>query len=214
MGERGEPVPVRFAFYGRVSTEDNQDPEASRNWQLTRARALIDKHGVVVEQFFDVGQSRSIPWKRRPEAARLLAAIRAGPEFDAVVIGEPQRVLRQSVRAHPSCSSALRRSALGAGGRRSDRPGVRGALSGDVGVRRHVEGQAQSDHLPSPVGLVRVDPGDLIRAHHTVATPNTFLRHRKSIVSIVAIRSGSGQPGAAPLHRRPVVDHERSGLRC
>jgi site-specific DNA recombinase len=84
-------VPVRFAFYGRVSTEDNQDPEASRNWQLTRARALIDKHGSVVEQFFDVGQSRLIPWKRRPEAARLLAAIKAGPEFDAVVIGEPQR---------------------------------------------------------------------------------------------------------------------------
>jgi hypothetical protein len=23
-----------FAFYGRVSTEDNQDPESSRNWQL------------------------------------------------------------------------------------------------------------------------------------------------------------------------------------
>jgi hypothetical protein len=53
--------------------------------------ACIDKHGVVVEQFFDVGQSRSIPWKRRPEAARLLAAIKASPEFDAVVTGEPQR---------------------------------------------------------------------------------------------------------------------------
>ena len=28
---------LRFAFYGRVSTEDNQDPEASRNWQRSRA---------------------------------------------------------------------------------------------------------------------------------------------------------------------------------
>ena len=26
-----------FAFYGRVSTEDHQDPEASYNWQKSRA---------------------------------------------------------------------------------------------------------------------------------------------------------------------------------
>ena len=35
----------RFAFAGRVSTEDQQDPEASRNWQLGRARGLIERHG-------------------------------------------------------------------------------------------------------------------------------------------------------------------------
>lgn len=83
---------MRFAFYGRVSTEDQQDPEASRNWQLARAKALVDKHGEIVTEFFDVGQSRSIPWKRRPEATRLLAAMRSADRgFDAVVIGEPQR---------------------------------------------------------------------------------------------------------------------------
>jgi len=83
---------VRFAFYGRVSTEDQQDPAASRNWQLTRARALIDGHGMVVKQFFDIGMSRSIPWKRLPEAARLLGAVKAPDRsFDAIVIGEPQR---------------------------------------------------------------------------------------------------------------------------
>lgn len=81
----------RFAFYGRVSTEDNQDPAASRRWQLDRARALVDKHGGVVAEYFDIGQSRSIPWKRRPEAASLLAALKDGPGFDAIVIGEPQR---------------------------------------------------------------------------------------------------------------------------
>ncbi|ABD11501.1 hypothetical protein CcI156_21215 [Frankia sp. CcI156] len=32
---------IRLAFYGRVSTEDQQDPEASRNWQIARARALL-----------------------------------------------------------------------------------------------------------------------------------------------------------------------------
>lgn len=83
---------VRFAFYGRVSTEDQQDPAASRNWQLTRARSLIDGHGAVVEEFFDIGMSRSIPWKRRPEAARLLGAVKATDRtFDAIVLGEPQR---------------------------------------------------------------------------------------------------------------------------
>ncbi len=84
---------IRFAFAGRVSTEDAQDPEASRGWQLRRARSLIEPHGgVVVEEFFDVGQSRSLPWSRRPEASRLLAALKdPGRGFEAVVIGEPQR---------------------------------------------------------------------------------------------------------------------------
>lgn len=84
---------TRFAFYGRVSTEDQQDPESSKQWQLHRSRQLIEPAGgAVVAEFFDVGQSRSLPWKRRPEAARLLAAL-ARPDlgFDAVVIGEPQR---------------------------------------------------------------------------------------------------------------------------
>jgi hypothetical protein len=37
---------MQFAFYGRASTEDQQDPEASRNWQLIRAKALVEKHVV------------------------------------------------------------------------------------------------------------------------------------------------------------------------
>lgn len=83
---------VRFAFYGRVSTEDQQDPEASRNWQLARARALVEARGEIVAEFFDVGRSRSLPWKRRPEASRLLEALKDPARgFDAVVIGEPQR---------------------------------------------------------------------------------------------------------------------------
>jgi DNA invertase Pin-like site-specific DNA recombinase len=83
----------RFAFKGRVSTEDNQDPEASRNWQISRSRALIEPvGGIIVAEYFDIGQSRSLPWARRPQAAELLADL-ANPDrgFDAVVIGEPQR---------------------------------------------------------------------------------------------------------------------------
>ncbi len=84
---------MRFAFYGRVSTEDQQDPQSSRNWQLARARQLIEPAGgEIVAQFFDIGLSRSLPWSRRPEAARLLQAL-SDPDraFEAVVIGEPQR---------------------------------------------------------------------------------------------------------------------------
>ncbi|MGW7425056.1 recombinase family protein [Streptomyces sp. NPDC054813] len=84
---------IRFAFAGRCSTEDLQDPEASRNWQLTRARALIEPAGGnIVTEYFDVGHSRSLPWQRRPRANELLKALRnPNRGFDAVVIGEPQR---------------------------------------------------------------------------------------------------------------------------
>ncbi len=83
---------VKYAFAGRCSTEDQQDPVASRNWQFTRANALIESHGEIVTEFFDIGQSRSIPWKRRPQAALLLETLKnPNRGFDAVVIGEPQR---------------------------------------------------------------------------------------------------------------------------
>jgi site-specific DNA recombinase len=84
---------TRFAFAGRCSTEDLQDPEASKNWQLLRAKGLIEPvGGHIVAEYFDSGHSRALPWKRRPQAAALLQDLR-NPErgFDAVVIGEPQR---------------------------------------------------------------------------------------------------------------------------
>jgi site-specific DNA recombinase len=84
--------PMRpFAFAGRCSTEDLQDPESSRNWQLTRAKALVG--GQIVAEYFDIDRTRALPWKRRPQAAALLAALKEPHRgFDAVVVGEPQRV--------------------------------------------------------------------------------------------------------------------------
>lgn len=83
---------TRFAFYGRCSTEDLQDPQTSLGWQRRAATLLTEGHGAIVEEFFDIGYSRSLPWRRRPEATRLLEAIATpGRTFDAVVIGEPQR---------------------------------------------------------------------------------------------------------------------------
>ncbi|WP_051515996.1 recombinase family protein [Candidatus Blastococcus massiliensis] len=83
---------IRFVFYGRVSTEDRQDPEVSRGWQLQSAMRLIQGHGTIVREYFDIGQSRSVVWKRRPQASSLLADV-ANPkrDFDAIVISEPQR---------------------------------------------------------------------------------------------------------------------------
>lgn len=81
-----------FAFYGRVSTEDHQDPVTSRARQQNQAAALVRGHGRIVAEFFDAGQSRVLPWARRPEAAALVAAI-AEPDrdFDAIVVGEYER---------------------------------------------------------------------------------------------------------------------------
>ena len=44
---------LRFAFYGRVSTEDWQDPVTSRARQREQAAALVAGHGEVVAEFFD-----------------------------------------------------------------------------------------------------------------------------------------------------------------
>jgi DNA invertase Pin-like site-specific DNA recombinase len=50
---------MRFAFYGRVSTEEQQDPKALRNWQITRARQLIEPSGgEIVAEFL---RHRAVP---------------------------------------------------------------------------------------------------------------------------------------------------------
>jgi site-specific DNA recombinase len=83
---------LRFAFYGRVSTEDWQDPVTSLGRQREQAEALVRGHGRVVAEFCDVGESRSVAWGRRPQAAAVIAAL-ADPDrgWDAVVIGEYER---------------------------------------------------------------------------------------------------------------------------
>jgi hypothetical protein len=56
---------LRFAFYGRVSTEDWQDPVTSRARQREQAQALVRGHGQVVAEFFGAGQSRTVAWGPR-----------------------------------------------------------------------------------------------------------------------------------------------------
>ena len=83
---------LRFAFYGRVSTEDWQDPESSLARQLGQAGALVCGHGRIVAKFSDTGESRTVAWGRRPQAAALIAAL-ADPDrgWDAMVVGEYER---------------------------------------------------------------------------------------------------------------------------
>ena len=83
---------LRFAFYGRVSTEDRQDPATSRARQLQQAMMLIAGRGVIAAEFFDTRESRALPWARRPQAAALVAQL-ADPDrgWDAIVIGEYER---------------------------------------------------------------------------------------------------------------------------
>src|SRR5258707_1199545 len=61
---------LRFAFYGRVSTEDWQDPVTSRARQLAQAVMLVAGRGVIVAEFFDTGQSRVLAWPRHRGALR------------------------------------------------------------------------------------------------------------------------------------------------
>ena len=90
----GRPVRggLRFAFYGRVSTDDWQDPVTSRARQLQQAVMLTAGRGVIVAEFFDAGQSRTVAWGRRPQAAALVAQLAdPGRGWDAIVIGEYER---------------------------------------------------------------------------------------------------------------------------
>jgi site-specific DNA recombinase len=83
---------LRFAFYGRVSTEDWQDPVTSRARQREQAEALVRGHGHIVAEFFDEGESRSVAWGRRPQAAALVALLAdACRVWDAIVVGEYER---------------------------------------------------------------------------------------------------------------------------
>lgn len=83
---------LRFAFYGRYSTEDRQNPATSYAWQHDQAEATITGEGRITQEYFDRGQSRQLAWHLRPGAARLIEAIKdPNRGFDAIVIGAFER---------------------------------------------------------------------------------------------------------------------------
>lgn len=83
---------VRFAFYGRMSTSEFQNPQTSRGWQRAVSEELVEGFGGIVAEFFDEGRSRRWSWRDRPAASALLAAAEnPDRDFDAVVVGEYER---------------------------------------------------------------------------------------------------------------------------
>ncbi len=79
---------LRFAFYGRVSTKDYQDPVSSRRWQYDFAVELMAGRGRIVAEYFDVGYSREVSWND-PERG-----------FEAIVVGEYTRAFFGSQATH------------------------------------------------------------------------------------------------------------------
>jgi hypothetical protein len=63
-----------------------------RSRQRQQALMLAAGAGVITAEFFDTGESRELPWARRPQAAALVAQL-ADPDrgWDAVVVGEYER---------------------------------------------------------------------------------------------------------------------------
>lgn len=103
---------VRFAFYGRTSTAEYQDPATSQAWQREVSAALVAGHGTITAEFFDVGCSRRVSWERRPQAAALLEhAQGVDRPFDAVVFGEFERAFTD--RQFEQVAGFLRRHGVG-----------------------------------------------------------------------------------------------------
>lgn len=82
----------RLVVYVRTSTDDQQSPLESRRWQLARAEQTASGRAQVVRVVHDVDVSRSIPWARRPEAARLLLQLPNPMRgWNGIIVAEPQR---------------------------------------------------------------------------------------------------------------------------
>ncbi len=105
-------LPLRWAWWGRVSTEDQQDPTLSLPRQLHNSRAALPSGAVIVAHFYDVESGRKdlalrgrgsaherfqIPIPRDGGIQELLGeAVRAGCRFDAVICESIERIARRT----------------------------------------------------------------------------------------------------------------------
>src|SRR6266542_2568525 len=203
------------AHHGYAPTRHRPGPVRSR-------RRPDPAVGQIVAEFFDLGQSRSLPWKRRPQAALLLEALKdPGRGFGAVVIGEPHRAfygnqfsLTFPLFEHYGGAVVVARS------RRRSGPGERGARPGDVRVRRDVQRRAEPDQDPGPLGDAGPHPNpakaaDGKRLHVleldpvTTAATSAPARHTRC-ASSCASKPKPASPGTASPNRSP-GNHPRTG---
>ena len=103
---------LRMAWWGRVSTEDMQDPTLSLPRQLANSRRVLPAEAVIVAHFYDIESGRldlsarghgtahelfSIPIPRAGGIQDLLAeAARPDRRFDAVICESIERVARRT----------------------------------------------------------------------------------------------------------------------
>jgi site-specific DNA recombinase len=105
-------APLRFAWWGRVSTEDQQDPTLSLPRQLHTSRAALPSGAVIVAHFYDVESGRrdlelrgrgtaherfDIPIPRDGGIQELIEeAQRTDRSFDAVICESIERIARRT----------------------------------------------------------------------------------------------------------------------
>ncbi|MGH2704062.1 MAG: recombinase family protein [Actinomycetota bacterium] len=103
---------IRLAWWGRVSTEDQQDPTLSLPRQLHNSRAALPPEAIIVAHFYDVESGRKylelrgsgnahrrfeIPIPRDGGIKELLAeASRPDRRFDAVICESIERIARRT----------------------------------------------------------------------------------------------------------------------
>lgn len=106
------PGPLRVAFLGRTSTEEQQDPTLSIPRQLNNCRAVLPDHAVIVAHFYDIESGRkdlaargrgrgherfTIPVPREGGIQDLLEeSIRPDRRFDAVICESVERIARRT----------------------------------------------------------------------------------------------------------------------
>ena len=127
---------LRFAFYGRVSTEDWQDPVTSRARQREQAARWWPGTGGSWRSSSTSGDSRTLavgaaPAGRRPGRRAGRSGPRVGRDRDR---GVRAGVLRQPVRVDGAAVRALRHPAVDAGSRRPGRLARRGPRADDAGA--------------------------------------------------------------------------------
>ena len=141
---------LRFAFYGRVSAEDYQDPLTSQARQLGQAGALVAGHGQIVLLRFreepDAGVGAP-PAGRRSRRSASRPGPRLGCGGDR---GVRAGVLREPVRVDGAPVRALRDPAVDSRGRRPGRLRCRGSRANDDGARLAVQARDHPHQDPGP----------------------------------------------------------------
>lgn len=111
-GRHRPPGPLRLAFLGRTSTEDQQDPTLSIPRQLNSCRGVLPSQAAIVVHFYDIESGRkdlaargrgrgherfAIPVPREGGIQDLLAeAARPDRRFDAVICESIERIARRT----------------------------------------------------------------------------------------------------------------------